>query len=324
MSRLSRSPLDLLVVALWTVGTVAALNGAPPPTPVRTAIALPLVIAFPGYVVLAVLFPETSIEDDDRDGGDRLATIDSVERAVLSVAVSAAVVPLVGFGLNYTDLGIALAPLSVAVGGLVVGLAFLGLSRRMARAPAERYEAPLLAWSAAATTRFVGSSRDSLRTRTPLEPTTDTRRLLNLLFVVSLLTFAGTVGYAAVTPPGDGEPFTELYLLQQTDDGGYTTEDLPDQLSTGESTTLYAAVGNHEGVAMPYTVVVTLDGREVDRVSGEVPAGETRRFETTVQPSQPGENVRLSVLLYRGEVPANPTPENAYRDVHLWVSVGGS
>lgn len=323
MSRLSRSPLDLLVVALWTVGAVAAVNGGPPPTGVRTALALPLVIAFPGYVILAVLFPETSIDDAADDGG-HLATIDSVERAALSVAVSAAVVPLVAFGLNYTALGIALEPLSVAVGGLVVGLAFLGLSRRLARSPAERYEAPLLAWTAAATTRFVGSSRDSLRTRNPLEPTTDTRRLLNVLFVVSLLTFAGTVGYAAVTPPGDGEAFTELYLLQQTDDGEYTSEDLPQQFSTGESRQLFVGVGNHEGVAMPYTVVVTLDGEEVDRVSGEVPAGETRRFETAIQPSQSGENVRLSVLLYRGDVPANPTPENAYRDVHLWVSVGGS
>lgn len=324
MSRLSRSPLDLLIVALWTVGAVAAVNGAPPPTPVRTALLLPLVIAFPGYVVLALLFPETSIEDDDRDGGDRLATIDSVERAVLSVAVSAAVVPLVAFGLNYTDLGIALEPLSVAVGGLIVGLAFFGLSRRVALSPAERYEAPLLAWMATTWSRFLGSSRDSLRARTPLEPTTDTRGMLNLLFVVSLLAFAGTVGYAAVTPPGDGEPFTELYIVQQTGDGEYTSEDLPDQLSTGEATTLYAGVGNHEGVAMPYTVVVTLDGREVDRVSGEVPAGETRRFETTIQPSQTGEDVRLSFLLYRGEVPANPTPENAYRDVHLFVTVGGS
>lgn len=325
MSRLSRSPVDLFVVALWTTLAVAAINQAPPSTAVRTLLALPLVIAFPGYVVLAVLFPETSLDDENRtEDSGHLATITSVERATLSVALSAAVVPLTAFVLNYTDFGIALEPLSVAVGGLIVGLAFFGLTRRISRSPAERYEIPLAAWLATASSRFLATSTDSLRTRSPLEPTTGTRGLLNLLFVLGILAFVVTVGYAAVTPPGDDDPFTELYLVQQTDDGGYTTEDLPRQLTTGQSTQLFVAVGNHEGMSMPYTAVVMLDGREVDRVGGEVPAGETRRFETTIRPEQSGENVRLSVLLYRGAVPENPTRENAYRDVHLWVTVGGS
>jgi uncharacterized membrane protein len=31
--------------------------------------------------------------------------------------------------------------------------------------------------------------------------------------------------------------------------------------------------------------------------------------------------LRLAYLLYKGEAPPEPTVENAYREVHLWVNV---
>jgi len=34
-----------------------------------------------------------------------------------------------------------------------------------------------------------------------------------------------------------------------------------------------------------------------------------------------GENLRVQYLLYRGDPPAEPTQENAYRSLHLWVDV---
>jgi len=41
----------------------------------------------------------------------------------------------------------------------------------------------------------------------------------------------------------------------------------------------------------------------------------------TVAPTLPGERLRLVYLLYKGDPPAEPTVENAYREVHLWVNV---
>jgi len=34
-----------------------------------------------------------------------------------------------------------------------------------------------------------------------------------------------------------------------------------------------------------------------------------------------GSDRRVKFLLYRNEVPAQPTADNAYRDLHLWVEV---
>jgi len=40
----------------------------------------------------------------------------------------------------------------------------------------------------------------------------------------------------------------------------------------------------------------------------------------TVTVSEPG-NYRLVYLLYRGEPPAEPRIDNAYRELHLWINV---
>ncbi|WP_411713889.1 DUF1616 domain-containing protein [Natronomonas sp.] len=41
----------------------------------------------------------------------------------------------------------------------------------------------------------------------------------------------------------------------------------------------------------------------------------------TVSDELTGTDLRLSFLLYDGDVPAQPTRENAYRNLHLWISV---
>ena len=39
---------------------------------------------------------------------------------------------------------------------------------------------------------------------------------------------------------------------------------------------------------------------------------------------QTGDRLRLSFLLYRGSAQDDPSPANAYRETHIWISVGGS
>jgi uncharacterized membrane protein len=41
----------------------------------------------------------------------------------------------------------------------------------------------------------------------------------------------------------------------------------------------------------------------------------------SIAPTLTGQRLRLAYLLYRGQPPADPTVENAYREVHLWVNV---
>jgi uncharacterized membrane protein len=159
------------------------------------------------------------------------------------------------------------------------------------------------------------------RTSAPLVPKTSAHRLLNVLLVVSLLTLAASVGYAALTPPGDDTGFTEAYLVTQTDGGEYTAEELPQQFTAGESKRLFVALGNHEHEQVTYTVVVTLDGTELSRFGTTVAAGETAYVERQITPRQTGESLPLQFLVYRGDAPETASSETAYVTTDLWVSV---
>ena len=75
-----------------------------------------LVLFLPGYAMLQLLFPKRS-------------EVDSLERFVFSVGLSLALVPLIGFGLNYTPWGIQFIPVATSIS--VFTIAFLiGAARR--------------------------------------------------------------------------------------------------------------------------------------------------------------------------------------------------
>lgn len=110
----------------------------------------------------------------------------------------------------------------------------------------------------------------------------------------------------------------------------------PETVTVGEPESLYVGIGNNEYESVDYTVVVQLqrvegegnqsrvtDRVEVDRFSASVDHNETwveeRSF--TVDGELTGENLRLTFLLYDGDVPLAPTRGNAYRDLHLWIDV---
>ena len=60
---------------------------------------------------------------------------------------------------------------------------------------------------------------------------------------------------------------------------------------------------------------------ELFRVRQRVADNETWHYRYTVTPTLTGERLRLVYLLYRGDAPATPSAESAYREVHLWVNV---
>lgn len=153
-----------------------------------------------------------------------------------------------------------------------------------------------------------------------------------------VLVAAGSIGYAVTLDDGgDDEGFTELYVLPGGTNGTAVAGEYPTRLAVDEGGSLVTVVSNRERRPTDYTVVVELqrvragaagDGSpdvvetvELDRFSVETAAGETRRTERTVTPTMTGEDLRLTVLLYRGDPPSDPTVENAYREVHLRVDV---
>lgn len=293
------SSFDTVSVVAWTVGvlliTLTPIGGA---TPLRVGITLPWLLSAPGYVLVLLAFPTE--------------TVNGLERVVLSVGGSLAVVL---FGtLAVADGGVD-TPTVVVTLSLITAAGTLLAEARRRRVPAKQ--------------RYVPPSPNVSARLGQFELSTSTDGLLNVALLVALLVTVVTAGVATVSPPG-GEQFTEVALASQTNNGTYTVDRYPERLTSGEPTEFAVTVSNRERRELSYTLVVALqqptgDGyTTLERFhtrSFTLEDGERLRWNHSVTPTVTGSRVRLSYLLYRGSAPASPTPENAYRELHLWVNV---
>jgi uncharacterized membrane protein len=329
-----RLPADLAaVVAAVGLTVLAVFLPWVSETPLRVVFGLPFVLFIPGYAFIAALFPEagespTEVEVD-REDGDELdvddaaserSGIDGIERVALSFGLSIAIVPLIGLVLNFTPWGIRLVPIMVSVSLFTLGATVVAARRRWALDPEEQFVVPWREWLQAGRTEL-------------FEPETRTDGALNVLLAASVILAVASVGYA-VAVPKDGEAFTEFYILTETDDGELVADDYPTEFTQGESRSLVVGIGNQEHQPTNYTVVIALQEVRIENNSSTVlEESELRRFRTqvghnetwhlqhNVTPTMTGERLRLTYLLYTGEVPADPTVENSYRELHLWVNV---
>ena len=354
---LRRLPADLAATVVLTLLTLASVFvPVVNETPLRVAFGLVFVLFLPGYAFIAALFPEagTATSDgnatdtgDDTDekpravpGTDAAAEetaaadrstdaavgpsdrsgIDGIERVALSFGLSIAVVPLIGLVLNFTPWGIRLVPVATAVAGFTLVCVAVAANRRWQLPESERFAVPYREWIAAGE-------------RELFEPDDRVDAALTVLLVVSVLLAVGSVGYAVAVPP-QGEQFTEFYLLTENPEGELVADGYPEAIERGETADLVVGMGNNEYEAATYTVVVqlqtvetsnnsttVLERTELDRFEATVDHNETHHERHTLRPTRSGEDLRVQYLLYRGAPPAEPTGENAYRELHLWVDV---
>jgi uncharacterized membrane protein len=323
--QLRELPADLAaVLILIALTNLVVIVPIVKQTPVRVVVSLPFLLFLPGYVFVAALFPESgSSQAKDEDTGAKRTGggIDGIERAVLSVGLSIAIIPAIGLLLNFTPFGIRLQPILAGVTGFTVVFTVLAVVRRNALPEDERFRVPYQTWGAA--------TREEV-----FDPETRLDGLLNVALVVSLVLAIGVLSFAIMMPP-DGEAFTEFYLLTETDDGELVMDDYPSEFIVGESQSTVVAIGNQENQPMEYTVVVqlqtvgisgnettVLERQEIDRFESPLIAdNETWHTDHEITVTMTGQNLRLQYLLYRGEPPATPTVENAYRNTHLWIDV---
>ncbi|MFC6825111.1 DUF1616 domain-containing protein [Halopelagius fulvigenes] len=159
---------------------------------------------------------------------------------------------------------------------------------------------------------------------------------VNVVLVLSLLLAPASIAYALSLPD---DRYTEFSVLTRDDSGNLVSNEYPRNVERGESVPLVLSIANHEQTGSTYTVVVRLqqvrmgDGGTVagietsktlsrDRVT--VAPGGTRTIPYEFVPTMTGKNLRASFLLYRGEPPANPNAESAYRSLHLWMNVSAN
>jgi uncharacterized membrane protein len=64
-----------------------------------------------------------------------------------------------------------------------------------------------------------------------------------------------------------------------------------------------------------------IEAETLDRYEVTLKHNEKDLTEHQIRPTIEGENLRLSILLYRNSAPAEPTVENTYRHVYAWTDV---
>ena len=278
---------DLALIGIVTIVLVVVITFSPS-TIARTILGLPFLLFFPGYALMAALFPKKG-------------SLGGVERVALSFGLSIAVASLIGLILDYTPWEIRLYPIliSLAVFSLVAsGVAWY---RRGKLAPEERFRVlfnvGMPSWQ--------GQSVPD--------------RVLSVVLVVAIAGVIGTLGYVVATPSA-GEKFTEFYILGP--DG--KAKDYPAELKVGEEGRVIVGIVNHEQGAASYKVEVLIGGEKVKlRIGGEDRDGimvelgneEEWREEVGFVPQKAGEKQKVEFVLYKdGELYFE-------EPLYLWIDV---
>lgn len=330
--------IDLVAVVLYVVVVdVLVLGIGLSGSLLRTGLVLPLAVFLPGYALVSLVFPERYGEARqtvarrassrvDPEVGER--GIPPLARLLLGVTASIVVVPLVVAAESFV-VGIYLRPVLVGVSALTIAFCLWALAARLRLSPTERFDVRAFwPWRSGRRTPGGPSSRSL-------------RGPLTILLVVSMLSMAGSVAFAAALPLAgisgpESSDHTEFYLVTESDNGTYVMDDYPQQFEPGESRPLFVAIENHDTDATRYTVVATLqriervDGQEqvasqteLERFEERVEGGETVHLRHDVEPPARGDNLRLVYLLYEGDPPSNPSMENANQKLQLWITVDG-
>jgi len=196
-----------------------------PDFPLRIVIGLPFLLFFPGYALIAFLFPEKK-------------SLDTIERVALSFGLSIAITPLIGFGLNYTPLGIRLEPILASVTAFIVAFSLLAYWRRY------KVEDPYLPFDPI---KLWNSAKGDYRKEGKVD------RVLTILLVIAILSSVVALTYV-VAFPREGEKFTEFYILGP----GHNASGYPHNLTVGQNASVYVGINNHEGRQVHYFVQVWL------------------------------------------------------------------
>jgi uncharacterized membrane protein len=306
----SQIPFDLKIIFYWLIGVILCiylpiLNVSP----FRVFFILPLILFIPGYLILAVLLPEIHV-------------IESFERIALSIGLSIAISPLIGFALNFTPWGIRLNPIVWAL--IIFNASLLPAAYfRQANLPLySRYSISLL------------QGIEGLKQELSLTEVTHAEKILfKVLIIIIIIGFISAIYIVLV--PRNGENFTEFFILGEEKAIG----DYPTRLTPGEIYPVYIGVSNHEHRNVTYTVEIFLlkvvyyppsnasSITRMDRSSSLIiDLTDNSTLLTPYNLSSPdlGYN-RVEFLLFNETVPgesiSGPARIHAsYRDVFLWVN----
>jgi uncharacterized membrane protein len=249
----------IIALTLLLVPLVFLTTGA-----LRIALGVLSLFFFPGYALLAVLFPKKT-------------NLTGLERVALSFVLSFAIVTLIALILNYTPWGIRLEPIFITMSVFNLAASVSALLRRRNLLETERFEV-----------------------RFPIKMRRWHRRgkLDNTISIILLLAILGTIGTLVyvVSSPRAGEAYTNFYILGSEG----MAADYPKELVLGEPVEVTIGIANHERQYTSYNVEVNIDGEKVQEI-GPINLANEEESQTTLTlvPTKAGKAEKVAFLLYK-------------------------
>jgi len=267
-------PLNLLV---WLL--IVAIIFLPSNV-LRIILGLPFILFFPGYALMAALFPK-------KEG------IGSIERLTLSLAMSFVTVSLIGLIFNYTPWGIRLEPMLYSIASFIFITSVIAWFRRRRLLWEERFgiefHLVLPSWRIG-----IGD------------------KALSIILVLAILGALGVAGYVIATPKAE-DKFTDFYILGLQEQAA----DYPKELRVGEEGRVIVGIANHEYETVSYRIEVRINGTRNNEVKPIV-LEHNEKWEEIVSfsLSEPGEDQKVEFFLYKnGEVEPCFKPLHLWVDV---------
>ena len=266
--------LNLLVLVLIIAVNLLSSSG------LRIALGIPFLLFIPGYTLVEAFFPR-------REG------MDAIERIALSFGFSIAVVPLIGFILNYTPWGINVEPVLYSVSAFILITSTIAWLKRRRLPEQERFniefQLRLPDWG--------GNVRE---------------RVLSIVLVISIMGMLGVLGYI-ITTPRAGEKFTEFYVLGEAGEAA----DYPLALKVGEVGKVVVGIINHEYQNTSYSIEIRSSGILTKKLGPwTLEHNQKWEQEVSVIPDKVGDNQKIEFLLYK-----NGEDEPTSSPLYLWIDV---
>ncbi|WP_186310965.1 DUF1616 domain-containing protein [Halorubrum depositum] len=300
--------------------------GLPEGSALRLVTAGVALLFLPGYALTLAVFPESRTEGNEAQtplnrgySESTMSALDPFERLALAFGFGVCLMPVYGYAVGVAGAGY--EPQTVIVLVSAATTLFTALAAIRYRISSTDLDAPSPFVSLA------GTVTDGV------SAPTSGKRALNVAVVVMLVLAAANLT-AAMASPAQSPEYTTAVLLTENEEGELVADGYPDQLRAGETADLVLRVENRESQAVDYEVVVQLqrvsaDGTVTeasvrDRFEQTVDAGSAWERDHRVASDMSGERIRIAYLIYKGEAPAEPTLENSYRNLTLWVGSEGS
>lgn len=219
---LKRPMVDVFICIIWSLIllpiALTNIEGN-----IRIILGLPILFFTPGYMLSFILFPlrKTKI------------FIDTIERLALSLALSMAIIPLIGIVLNYSPFGLTLEPILITLTVYIIGAGLIALYRW--------YNTP---------------SKEKVITKLDISPPNLGKNLdtvITIILIASIITAPFSLAFVILSPRMD-ETYTEFYLLSSDE----TAEDYRRKLAIEEDNSVIIGIANHEHKKINYTIEIWL------------------------------------------------------------------